>query len=396
MKAADLLQAADQCVKCGLCLPHCPTYRLSRDEGDSPRGRIALIQALAREELEADDVRRPLGRCLLCRNCERACPSGVRYARLLDAARGLPGGAVPAPRWLARLPYRSGLRRLLAYYGASRLRPLVRHLGGARLRRLDALLPATPAAAAPWGVRHHPRRPDGTRVGLFLGCATQVTEAGALRAAITVLKRLGAEVVIPPDQGCCGAMHQHNGDAHRALEMARRNRRAFGAQPLDAVIGIASGCLLQLLEPPDGAAPDAPPREICRYLNASPSLDRLSLAPLGQRVALHAPCSERALPGPGGESERLLRRIPGIRLLRLGGEDCCGGAGTHLLNQRQLAETLRQPLLDTLAGEAVGILATTNSGCAIHLREGIRARGLDIEVVHPVELIARQLREGEG
>jgi len=392
----QLLSEADRCVKCGLCLPHCPTYRLTRDEGDSPRGRIALIQAQFSGRLEGPRLTRHLERCLGCRACEAACPSGVRYGMLIDSARSLKPGASRIGRlallkavsnlhlvkwnhWLVRLYQRSGLRRLM------------RLTGGRGVRRLDDLLPVLPAPAV-WKSIYPARGHSRGRVGLFIGCISRVTDRNALDAAIRVFNMMGIDVVIPATQVCCGALHRHNGDPRTAANLAETNRQAFGGQPLDAIVYLASGCGIQLADYQHlGGALTAPVQEICHYLRSLGLTDGVVFSPSGQRVSLHTPCSLR-YPLKGGDAAReLLQLIPEIKLQILPDSGCCGAAGSYLLTQPEMADSLRQSTLGEVAAEKADILLTSNTGCAMHLAAGLRQAGAATEVLHPIELIARQL-----
>lgn len=398
MKSINILAEADQCVKCGLCLPHCPTYQLTRDEGDSPRGRIALIQGLAAGELSDQRTHYHLARCLTCRNCETACPSGVKYAQLIDAARDLiqqqsRNKGIGRLGWLTRFPYQSTSHKLLALYQRSGLRTLARGLGGHRLRQLDDLLPRN-ACGQHWQEYYTPKNPAKQRVGLFLGCVTQITDHSALIAAIQVLNRLDIEVIVPPKQNCCGAMHLHNGAPAKAYHLAEGNRHAFAPYQLDAIVGLASGCTGQLLEyPQQGEALNAPIMDISRFLNQFIGVGQLKLNPLAKKVAIHTPCTEKNVLHSNGEPLKLLQQIPEIELICLQESGCCGAAGTHLLTQKALADELRQPLLKQLATLSPEILVTSNTGCTMHLRAGIEAQGLEIKVQHPIELLAGQLGE---
>jgi len=397
----QLSKETDRCVKCGLCLPHCPTYRLTRDEGDSPRGRIALIQALASGALDSPRLTRHLDRCLGCRACEPACPSAVHYGDIIDAARTLKAGHGGRRHrhllnLLARLPYWRGSLPLVRRYQTSAIRRLVRRLAGQRLRRLDDMLPDI---TTPRTIKLNPKPPrietpeSGTssRVALFTGCVGRISDHLAIQAALDILPRLGTSVAIPDDQGCCGAMHQHNGFPEHAIDLARANCKAF--TEADTIIYLASGCGAQLSDYGRMKSPlGAPIMEICHYLEASGLAAALRLAPSDRKVVVHTPCSLR-YPLRGGDwVMRLLRRIPGIDLLALQDTGCCGAAGTNVLTQPELADQLRQVTLDAIDETNPQLLVTSNTGCAMHLAAGLKQRGSNVEVLHPIQLIQRQLR----
>ena len=403
---------ADLCVKCGLCLPHCPTYGASRDEGESPRGRIALMQALADGALPPGGrLDFHLDRCLGCRACERACPSKVEYGRLLEAGRALSaerrasrrsstlprliaGGGLARVAAPLRLYQRSGLQRLLR---RSRLLAL---LG---LERLDGLLPrlAPPARLQAYYAPVGERRGE---VALFTGCMGNVLEQDALRAGIGLLTACGYGVHVPPSgQACCGALHRHAGDLAGAEALARRNLEAFNALRVDALVHTASGCGAALSEyarwplADDTRLPgfEAQPVDLCSLLERIEWPPGLSFRPLRTRVLVHDPCSLRNVLRATEAPYRLLRRIPGLEVEALpGNERCCGGAGAYLLSQPEMADGLRAGKVEALRDSGSAILLTSNLGCRIHLGAGIRAAGMDVEVMHPATLLWRQLEHG--
>lgn len=409
-RQSPLLKAADQCVMCGMCLPHCPTYQLTRDEAESPRGRIALIQGVASGRLPySPPLAAHLDHCLVCRACEAVCPSGVRYGEIIDGARALLAERRPPATFWQRLAWRGtgalvGNRRRL-YRGARLLRllqrsglaGLARRLGGGRLARLHALLPPLPRIT-PWREFYPPAGAPRGDVGLFLGCVTDVTERATLAAAVTLLTRLGYGVQVPRAQTCCGALHRHRGDLQTAQAYAQRNVAAFGDRPLAAVVSVASGCGATLAEygrGADGLA--APLHDISDFLALAPWPAELRCAPLPKRIAVHDPCSLSHVLRQHRAPYRLLARIPDIELVPLPDNGrCCGAAGSYILSEPAFADALRDEKIAALAAMRADILVTSNVGCALHLRAGIAAAGLNIAVMHPVELLARQLAGAES
>lgn len=404
----DILAAADRCVMCGLCLPHCPTYRLLRNEADSPRGRIALMQALADGRLQpSESLINHLDRCLACRACERMCPSRVEYGKLIDATRAeLKRNDKLKPPFQLRMLLRlvtdiARLKRIasvLRSYQRSGLRWLTRKSGvlkGLDMESLESLLPAIPD-----GKRFHSHYPaHGERrgsVGLFIGCIGSILEGEIHAAAIELLTRIGFEVHIPSTQGCCGSLHQHNGETDTARQLAARNRQAFAGLELDAIISTASGCAAQLFEYNTLYGGEltlpAPLFEVCDFLQQHWADDSPKPRPQALRAALHLPCSQRNVLRRPDAVQQLLSRIPGLELEPLAGNDqCCGAAGSYMLTQPDNAAALRRIKLDAVQKQQPQLLLSNNIGCAMHLAAGLKEQGIDVEVMHPVVLLARSL-----
>ncbi len=398
MSRDPILHAADQCVFCGLCLPHCPTYRQGGGEPESPRGRISLIQGLLRGTLAADRALvAHLDHCLACRACERMCPSKVPYGRLIDAARErlLSAGQRSTPAPLARLldavesPGKlQKTASALRLYQRSGVQKLARGSGllkGLGLDGLERQLPAIPQQRA---LHEHYPVADGIeargRVSLFRGCIGSLLEGEVHERAIGLLNRLGFEVFVPADQGCCGSLHQHHGDHARALELAQRNARAFAGLELDALLGSTVGCVAQLLEYPQALESElgAPVFELCDFLGQQVWPGSLRVRPVNKRVALHLPCSQRNIMRRADAPAELLSRVPGLEVVELpGNELCCGAAGSYLLTQPERAEALAEPKREAFVGLGAELLVSNNIGCANHIA------GESIEVLHPLQLI---------
>ena len=400
---------------CGLCLPHCPTYRKTGDENESPRGRIALMRALAEGDLPLSPrLENHLAQCTACSACERVCPSYVGYSEMLTATRAAIAER-HAGSWVRRgvqrfvlngLLHARGLqlmKTLLRAYQASGLQGWLRQgrwLHRLRLAPWEYLLPDL---ASP---RHHtaparPLTPTRGKVALFTGCVASVLDAGTLQAATRVLTRLGYEVVQPDNQTCCGALPLHAGDMSGACDRMRRNLQAFDDPALQAIIGVASGCTALLTQYPqyltgDKDNPGATEfsrrvRDINRFLVEAPWPDDLTLASLDKTIAVQDPCTLRNVLRGQEHVYTLLGRIPQARIVPLPeNQFCCGGAGAYMLTQPAMAGRLRDDKLTPLQQLAPDILATSNVGCALHVGAGMRSLGMGAEVVHPVSLIDRQ------
>lgn len=401
MDSEFILAEADRCVKCGYCLPHCPTYALNADEGESPRGRIALIQGLVTGMVDSRRLHDHLDSCLACRACEAACPSEVHFGRLITAVRTIQRDGSHTPgimtrsllHTLSHAPYASSISGLAGIYQSSGLASLTGMLGGKNITRLNKLLPAH-METSPWK-GHYP--PTGTplgRIGLFTGCITRITDRAALDASIHILNRLGFEVVVPPDQGCCGAMHQHSGDSAAATSMAKRNHAAFSGLGLDAVVGVATGCLGHLMELPDEVGMPVTTNDITDFLYQAPGIKGLRFRPLHRKVAIHIPCSQKNVLKQAYAPLRLLKLIPEINLMELPDNGlCCGGAGLYVITNPEGSDRLREDKINGLRTSQADILVTSNTGCSLHISAGIRDADMEAEVLHPVVLLARQLSD---
>lgn len=392
-----ILNQADTCVKCGLCLPHCPTYRKTADEAESPRGRIALIQGWLGESLPGSQrLHQHLERCLECGACEQACPSLVPVIEIMDAAKAERNAArLPLQRWrrrwvVDRLAKPAALHRLLRLYQRSGVQTLVRHsgllrpLGLERLERLGSAL-GRPAAET----RSEPVTPVRGRVALYPGCLGRHLDAAAHTAAASVLNRLGYQVDLTADPHCCGALHRHDGFPLAADRHLAASRAHYARETYNAVLGCASACTAELRRSPELAAVT---RDITRFLADLSWPEHLTPRPYQGRVLVHVPCSQTNQLGDTQAALDLLRRIPDLEPLELtDNATCCGAAGAYLLRQPVMSQRLLQDKLAAIRDGHPDVLVTTNTGCALHLATGMQTAGLRVEICHPVELLARQL-----
>lgn len=391
--AAELLQEASRCVACGLCLPHCPTYRKTFSETDSPRGRILMMQGAleARIPINESFVRR-IDSCLTCRACEAACPSQVRYGRLVNGMRGMIEKSRPRKSW--KELHRSRLLRSIA------TSPALLQIAGYALklnRIMGAPLPL-PAAdfRGEWREVYPATANKRGGVALFLGCFARVLDTRTLRAAIFVLNRLGYTVHVPQGQTCCGALHLHGGEPEAAARLAQQNVRVFAQ--FGAITSTASGCAAALNEYPEQlkAGEKFAPRvaDICAFLAQASGWEDVRITPLAARVAVHEPCTLRNVLKGQDAVYALLQRIPQAKIEPLPGNDqCCGAAGDYHLREPEMAGLLLTDKTEAVREAAPDYLVTSNFSCAMHLAKGIRAAGMKTEVLHPVALLARQMAE---
>ncbi len=403
---AHLIQAADLCVKCGLCLPHCPTYQVAAEDGESPRGRIAMLDALAADRLSASAIlNRHLQQCLGCRACERVCPARVPYGSMIDAGREILIARGMRPDRFAGSISRILTSEIFAPITGFALRGLQRigltgYMGNLRiaaiqsLSRLCRLLPDHASGFSHKTVGSN----DSTRrkVQLHTGCVSSQIDGRGLRDAVTVLEQAGFDVSVPGKQTCCGAMDQHAGRSSTAKTLAKKNIAAF--VPETPVISIASGCAATLLEY-QSMVGDAGYEfsknvfEISRFLIEQSALESLAPQPLNKRVYLHTPCTMRNVLGHPDTSRALLDQIPGCEIVPADEElSCCGAGGTNVIQHPNIADKLGGKLVSAAKYARADILATSNIGCAMHLGGLARRDGLNMEILHPVSLLARTIR----
>ena len=411
--ASDDLQ---QCIRCGMCLEACPTYQLTGLETESPRGRIHLMDALAKGRIQATErVELHLDRCLACGACEAVCPSGVPYLSLIEAARaGLEQhararGETRRLRDLllrgifARPALLDVLARVLSLYELTGLRALLRRTGAlrllpARLRRLEAMYP--PLGRARYHAPAAPAAPVA-RVALLLGCVMRVAYGDVHTAAARVLTRLGVEVVDVPGQACCGALHAHAGDREGARELARRTVAAFESAAVDAIVVDAAGCGAHMkhygaLLADDPEWRDRAARVAAKVKDVTEHLASLdlpaSLGRLALRVTYQDPCHLAHAQRIRHEPRSLLRRVEGLELVEMAGADvCCGSAGSYNLTQPELADRLQAAKVRAVLDVRPDAVVTANPGCMLQISSGLRAGGSDLPVLHVVEVLDRAM-----
>lgn len=401
-----------RCVHCGFCLQACPTYVITSLETESPRGRIALAKALSQGEIEATpNVVSHFDLCLQCRACETACPSGVPYGRIIEGARALVQSSPSRPRmWRLRsLVLRLGFGAMwrprlafagLKFYQRSPIALLVRRFLPGRLRQMEAMLPRLPdkrfdppeVAANPPGVV------KGT-VALLSGCIMSITHPHTHEATVRVLARNGFRVLVPRAQGCCGALHVHNGDPAAARDLARHNIDAFLNSGADYIVVNSAGCGSAMKEYDELFEGDrthaARAREfVSKCRDVAELLDETGFVQPTGRVeakityqdSCHLAHAQRIREAP----RNLLRAIPGLELVEMPAADrCCGSAGIYNITQTAMSRELLDLKMDDALSTGCDVISTANPGCMLQLDLGVRLRDGDQEVVHVIELLDR-------
>jgi glycolate oxidase iron-sulfur subunit len=431
-KPLNLLKGLDysilqQCMHCGMCLPTCPTYDVTKLERHSPRGRIALMKAVAEDKMETTKA---LGEemyyCLGCLACETACPAGVNYEHLFETARA----EVERAKVLNK-PFRQTMRWLflkMLFSHPRFLRMLGRFLwmsqasGLQRLARASGVMSLLPRywrdleKQAPTVCRYFsheliqplesPAKPR-FQAGMLTGCVQDILFSDINRDTVEVLLANGCEVHTPSLQYCCGSLHAHNGDLEAAREMARRNIDSFDLDQMDVIITNAGGCgshlkhYDRLLEhDPVYAA-----RAVLwsqKLKDIHEWLDEIGLRPpvppLGSEaeqtvVTYHHSCHLCHGQKVSRQPQDILRSVPGIKLVELKEADwCCGSAGIYNITQPEMAAQLQNRKMENVAATKVTLVATANPGCHLQLVNGALQKGMNVEVRHPVSLLAQGYR----
>src|SRR5258708_4743063 len=413
----DLLdkKVLKECVHCGLCLDFCPTYRLLGHEADSPRGRIYQVRQVYEGKISPDDpdFREHIYACLDCRACQTACPSGVQYGTIIEAARAVadPGAAsektvgraivgsvFTRPRLLdaagvgLRMYQRSGLQSLVRRTGALKVLPT-------RLREMEAMLGPTQGGVRRWSAPHvtPAQGPVRYRVGFIEGCIMPQLFGDTNAATLRVLSKNGCVVYSPPKQGCCGALQMHTGDRETARSLARRNVDAFDGLGLDAIIINAAGCGSTLKEYghllADDPAYAARAAEFAsRVKDVSEFLASIDLVPptraVPMRVTYQDACHLVHGQGIRQQPRTLLRLIPGLELIEMKDSDvCCGSAGIYNLTHPDISVQLLEQKMDQVLATGAEAVVAPNPGCTMQLAYGAHRRGIRLKTVHVVDLL---------
>jgi glycolate oxidase iron-sulfur subunit len=413
-----LPELIDQCVHCGFCLPACPTYVLWGNEMDSPRGRIYLMKMASDGATPMTDKWvQHIDTCLGCMSCMTACPSGVDYAKLIEATRAQIERRHPRPtaerlhRWMIfstfpRVNRLKLLRPLLRAYQKSGLQSFIRGSGllkllPKQLRAMETLMPklgeltGVPPVTAAQGVKRK-------RVGLVLGCVQREFMPEINAATVRVLAAEGCEVIAPADQPCCGALMVHAGEETPALDLARRMIDTFERADVDVIVTNAGGCGsnvreygYQLRDDPQyaarAAAFSAKCKDVTEFLEElGPRTARRTLK---MRVAYHDSCHLQHAQRVRTQPRSLLAAIPGVELLDLPEAAlCCGSAGIYNLVQSGTADTLADRKATLIAGAKPDMVATGNIGCILQIAAALERTGQKTPVVHTIQLIDASLR----
>ena len=413
-----------QCMHCGLCLPTCPTYDATKLERNSPRGRIALMRAIADDRLEATRTfAEEMYFCLGCLACMTACPAGVNYAELFEHARAEAERTqvLAAPRrnfirkftvgWLfmdlRRLRFMGRLMRIYQQLG---LQALLRKSSVLKLlpKRLQELESMTPTIQRQFSAEMiapvtPPRGERKYRVAVLTGCAQDLIFSDVNRDTVEVLAANGCEVITPPAQSCCGSLHAHNGEWELAKTLAKRNIDQFPPADFDAIITNAAGCGSHLKHYSTFLGDDENYRSRAEEWDAKVKDVHEWLAEIGIKTppangetaaTYHEACHLCHGQKITAQPRRVLKAIPGLKLVELPESTwCCGSAGIYNLIQPEMANQLLDRKIDRIKSTGVTTVATGNPGCLLQIINGARRHGLELRVVHPVSLLAEAYRK---
>ncbi|MCY8582353.1 (Fe-S)-binding protein [Bacillus haynesii] len=415
------------CMRCGFCLPSCPTYIESGfQESHSPRGRIALMKAVVDGTIEPDeDVERSLELCLGCRACEPVCPSGVNYGRLLEEARDIiqqnkkhafPVKVLRRAVFKGLFPHSNRIRALagmLGVYQRSGMQNVIRKSGLLRLlpdhlAKMEAVLPKVP------NMKQLKKRPHllpaigerKKRAAFFSGCLMDTLFLDTNMATIKLLRLAGCEITIPEQQTCCGALHGHSGEKSEAILLAKRNIQAFEDSNADFIVTNAGGCGAFLKEYDHLLKDDSEWRvraaSFTRKLKDFSSVllelnfDQQSLELPQQIVTYQDSCHLRNVMKTSAEPRRLIRSIKGIEFKEMqNAESCCGSAGIYNIVESEMSMKILDTKMEAAAATRAATIVTANPGCLLQMKLGIERAGLtdQVRAVHLADLLLEAVKE---
>ena len=403
-----------RCVHCGLCTSSCPTFTEVGDENDGPRGRIQLMRMVAEGRTALSDrMRRHLELCLDCRACETACPSGVRYGRLIEpfrlAVEQSDERAEAKYDWFRELilfqlfPYADRMRKLfvpvrfaqqVGLFDLAERIGLLKLIPG-RLGRMVPLLPR-PIKSGPKLPRFLPAvGRKRARVAFFVGCVADAMFRQTHWATLRVLQQNGCDIFIPPEQGCCGAIHFHAGDSRGARRMADANLVAFELDRYDAIVVNHGGCGAMMKEYGlhwrDGLQPHRA-QFAAKVKDINEFLDSLGLIPPQGRIeavaTYHDACHLAHAQGITAAPRRLLAKVPGLELRDLPETGiCCGSAGTYNLKEAEMSDRLARRKIENVLGTGARVVLASNAGCLLQIQREVTRNRLPLLVMHPMDLL---------
>jgi glycolate oxidase iron-sulfur subunit len=407
------------CMRCGMCLPTCPTYKETFLETASPRGRVALVRKVQEGELDQSErLLSYLSLCLDCQACATACPSGVNAGELVaefacerKSDMGLGFMEELILRQLVPHPDRLETSMIpMRFYQKTGLQKLVRNLGILKmfpspLERMEGLLPKLPSRPLRQTIQEITPAKGTQRgtIGFFLGCVMSLIFSDASRATIQLLSSLGYRVITPRNQVCCGAPNMLGGDLEGLEQDALKNIDVFGQHQLDYIVTDCGGCGAELkkyghhLAGNDAAAAfSAQVRDISQVLALHTDELRSQLKPLDQRVTYHDSCHIAHCQGVRREPRELLKLIPGLQYVELNEADaCCGSGGTYNIAQPEMSDSILKRKLNNIDASRAQLLITSNPGCLLQLKKGLAEHLPQVKIMHLTELLVKSMESDQ-
>lgn len=417
------------CMRCGFCLPACPTFRETGIEAESPRGRIALMKAVVDGIMEPDpQFETQMNHCLGCRACEPTCPADVKYGQLIEQAKDAVEKHTVSHRWWVKLarkaafkgvfPYQNRMRLVggaLRLYQRSGLRSVARNVGimklfPAHMRDMEKIMPdaSYKGVIEKIGTLHPAVGEKIATVGLFRGCIMDILFTETNINTVRLLNAAGFDVVIPESQNCCGALHAHSGEQSDAKELAKRNIRAFKEAGVDWIISNAGGCGAMLVdyghllhdEPEwkaDAAWFASRTVDISKILADKGNLPQ-SLGKSAEeqtiKITYQDSCHLRNVMRSSDAPRKLMRRVEGAQFVELFEADrCCGSAGIYNLTQPEMAGNILDHKMEHVKKTEAHVLLTSNPGCLLQMKHGIEKHGMsqEMQAMHVVDFLYSQL-----
>jgi glycolate oxidase iron-sulfur subunit len=402
--AKQIDQAAEQCVKCGLCLPYCPTYVVAKNENESARGRIALMQGAVREQVPLTELLNyHLDTCLACRACEAVCPAGVEYEQLITSTRAWLKPTHPSTRLeriIIRIFEHPRLRALFAtFIRISQHMSWIKKIPFKlfppfKLFSLARYIPPPEKKSASY-IKLAASKKMGTAL-LQIPCASEVFDHRTINDAKSLLENLGWHVI--ENNECCGALSLHAGELTQAQQCATRQIKQWENLKPDVILSLATGCHATLQEyahaPLNQAVPNITLQPLEEFILQQIMNQDKFLNPLAKRIIVQTPCTLRnALRKPLMVLE-LLQNIPELKCITIPASmGCCGAAGSYFFRHADIAKKLVTPIVEFIREQKPDMWVSSNIGCALHIQQALRAEGLDIPVLHPISLIHLCLQE---
>ena len=392
MNNPSKLSDTDLCVMCGMCLPHCPTYQIYQTETESPRGRIALMQSIDQHKIKADSAAlKHIDHCLGCLNCESICPSGVPYGKLIDEFRDQYSDLIKKPLFskfiLNQLKKNNGIARLSQVAS----KPLIR-----QTLELSGKLTGIPSGFisenSPDFADFYPT--DSTskgQVSIFAGCTGKINDHQTLTASLMLINQLGFDVLLPQQAACCGAIHQHNGQQQTASELLSHTKTQLLQHKSSVILFLSPACGAFLSQLKNTKILD-----IRTFLDEQLQQQALRFSTPTKAIVLHESCSQRNHLKLTSANRKLLAHIPDIKILTSSQPSlCCGAGGLQSINYPEQAKQLAEKKYQSFDFTHSNLLISDNIGCSLHMKSAFSAYNSDIEILHPVSLLARQLITGE-